>query len=155
MSTTLHFFAGRTHSGKSTEAARLGRLLRAPVLSIDHWVNVVGPADGGIDDYMKTYPKCQKLMEELVIDLLRNGTTVIFDFGGNSRVDREWVRGILEASGAAHTCHVLDTSADVCRSRFHASTNKEKMAAEHFEMLLNRYDPPKPSDGFVLRSVGP
>jgi hypothetical protein len=102
---------------------------------------------------MATYPKCQKLMEELVLELLKKEISVIFDFGGNDRGDRDWVRKILEASGAEHVCYVIETSADICRSRFMASADPGKMPVEHFEKILKRYDPPSAGDGWVVRHI--
>jgi hypothetical protein len=52
----------------------------------------------------------RKLIALLTSDLLRLGVSVVFDFAGNTRKDRQWVRGIFEDTNADHLLHLIEAT---------------------------------------------
>jgi predicted kinase len=149
----LIFFGGHSHSGKSTKALALGEKLNAPVFSIDHWVSVISRPNRSVEKYMENYPKCLELMRETAIDLLRKGTDVIFDFGGNTKADRAWIKTLLNETGATHDLYLMNTPVEICKKRFTQSESTDKMPLDHFEKLIRRIDIPHSSEGFNITEI--
>jgi predicted kinase len=52
-----------------------------------------------------------------VTELLRLGVSVVFDFGGNSASDRNWVRSIFDQARAEHVLHYIRADDQTCRAR--------------------------------------
>lgn len=50
-------------------------------------------------------------------ELLEIGTSVVFDFAGNTPEDRAWVRSIFESGGAGYMLHVIVASDELCMAR--------------------------------------
>lgn len=114
---TLQFIAGRAGSGKTTLARRLAVAEPAVVLCEDEWMSkLVEPIDN-LEKYLSAARRIRSVIAPLTVDLLRLGTSVVFDFAGNTVRERAWVRSIFEAADAEHALHVLDVDEPTCRLR--------------------------------------
>jgi len=71
------------------------------------------------------------LIGPLATRLLGLGVNVVFDFAGNTRGHRAWVRGLADAAGAAHLLHVLDVDDAECKRRL-AERNHTRPAGLYF-----------------------
>ena len=61
--------------------------------------------------------------------LLAAGHCVIFDFGGNTVRDRQWVRSVFESVGARHELHYIIADESLCKQRV-AERNRSKPAGK-------------------------
>jgi len=81
---TLHFICGRLASGKTTLAHTLVAEEHAILICEDAWLSKLSDEISSFDDYLKWSRRCRSVMESLVVDILRAGSSVVLDFGGNT-----------------------------------------------------------------------
>jgi predicted kinase len=70
-----------------------------------------------LHEYLTAAAKLRSVIAPLTADLLRLGVPVVFDFGGNSVRDRDWVRSVFEQAKADHVLHYIRTDDETCRTR--------------------------------------
>lgn len=158
---TLHFICGKAGAGKTTLARELGRTLPAMVFIEDEWIDTLGFEVHSLEDFQVASARCRKLIAPMAGELLRLGVSVVFDFGGNTRKGRHWVRGIFEGAGADHLLHVIEASDEQCLANIHRR-NEEKPAGiysgyvsdETFRAVTAHFLPPQPDEGFRVRVYG-
>lgn len=160
---TLHFICGKAGSGKTTLARELGRTLPAVVFCEDEWIATLGFEIRSLADYVAASTKCRALIGPLSIDLLRLGTSVVFDFAGNTPKARHWVREIFETAGADHMLHVIEASDAACLDNIHRRNDEKPsgvywgaVSEEMFHAVTAYFVPPQPEEGFnLLERAGP
>jgi predicted kinase len=116
---TLHFIAGKAGAGKTTLARRLASELPAVLVCEDEWLTHLAESIATLDDYLASARRVRRVLTPLVADILRCGTSVVMDFGGNTSRDRQWVRTIFESAGAAHVLHYIQADDATCLARVH------------------------------------
>jgi predicted kinase len=87
-----------------------------------------------------------------VIDILRQGLSVVLDFPANTVRNRNWMRSLIAEANAAHELHVLDVPDGICKQRL----RERNASGEHpFQVTETEYDqftgyyvPPEPGEGF-------
>lgn len=94
-------------------------------------------------------------MQPVLIDLLRNGTSVVLDFPANTVKQRAWMHNLLMDADARHELHYLDCSDDSCRARLkiRAQQEPERHAtdtAEMFDAITRYFEPPSDDEGFDI-----
>lgn len=155
---TLHFICGKAGAGKTTLARQLGRTLPAIVFVEDEWIDILGFEINSLQDFAAASAKVRKLIARLAGDLLRMEVNVAFDFAGNTRKDRQWVRAVFEAAGADHILHVIEASDEQCLANIHRR-NEEKpegiyagyVSDETFRAVTAHFIPPQEDEGFRVR----
>ncbi|MGY6704817.1 AAA family ATPase [Roseinatronobacter sp.] len=159
---TLHLLCGKIASGKSTLAAELSRADGTVVVSEDDWLSgLFSGKISSISDYMRCMSKLRKVMGPHVVSLLNEGVSVVLDFQANTIASRDWMRGILEQTTAAHQLHVLDVPDKICIARLHArnAQGDHQFAAteEQFRQISKHFVAPSREEGFntVLHHVDP
>lgn len=93
-------------------------------------------------------------MKPHVIALLRAGVSVVLDFPAYTSGQRQWFREIIDATGVAHTLHVLDISGEVCLARLRA----RNLAGDHpfivtddlFHEIASYFMAPSTNEGFTI-----
>jgi len=92
-------------------------------------------------------------MGQLIIDILRAGTSVVLDFAGNTVAERKWVRQLSEEARSFHTIHFLNIDEEECLRRvlnrneskpdglYFASTTEEE-----FRAVCKWFQPPQPEE---------
>ncbi len=154
---TLHFICGKAGAGKTTLARALGKSVPAVVFCEDEMIVRLGFEINSLADFLTASNKIRNVIEPLVGDLLRLGTSVVFDFGGNTVRHRQWVRGVFEAAGADHCLHVIEATDEVALAGLH-QRNEEKppgiywgeVSDETFHAVTAHFAPPQPEEGFRI-----
>ncbi|MXU65302.1 AAA family ATPase [Oceanomicrobium pacificus] len=151
----LHLFCGKAASGKSTLAARIAAREGALLVSEDGWLHTLfGPDMRSLDDYVARVARLRAVLGPHLADLLGAGQSVVLDAPANTVATRDWMRGLLDASGADHMLHVIDVPDDVCLARLrarNASGNHPFTLSEtQFKRLSQHFVPPAASEGFKV-----
>lgn len=92
-------------------------MVPALVICEDEWLSRLAPPIENLEQYLRASAQIRSVIAPLAVELLRLGTSVVFDFAGNTPRDRAWVRGIFEAAPAAHTLHYLRVDDRTCAER--------------------------------------
>lgn len=152
---TLHLFCGRIAAGKSTLARQLASAPGTLLIGLDDWMSALYPSENqSLEDFIVLTARLRAVMGPHVAALLRLGVSVALDFPANTTRWRDWMRGILEESGARHELHLLDVPDAVCRARLrrrnesggHAYTVDEAT----YDLFMRHFSPPAAEEGFNL-----
>src|SRR5260370_38773425 len=111
---TLHFISGRLASGKTTLALRLAEQEGAVLICEDVWLAKLSDGIASFEDYLKWSRRCRSVIGPLVIQILRAGTSVVFDFAGNTQAERKWVRSLFEEAQVKHVLNNLNFPENEC-----------------------------------------
>lgn len=152
---TLHLVCGKIASGKSTLTARLGSLEGTVVIAEDDWLGVLYADEmTSISDYVRCTSKLRRIMGPHVASLLNAGVSVVLDFPANTLETRNWMRGILDQTNAAHQLHVLDVPDEVCLARLRARNAQGDhpftATEEQFRQISRHFLPPSADEGFNI-----
>jgi len=114
---TLHFLSGKAGAGKTTLARKIAREAPAVLICEDEWVSRIADPITHLGEYLAAVARIRSIVTPHVSELLRLGVSVVFDFGGNTVSDRNWVRSIFERAKAEHVLHYVRAKDEVCRAR--------------------------------------
>jgi predicted kinase len=113
---TLYFMCGKMAAGKSTYARELAQAKNAVLLIQDEYLDTLYPGEiRNIQDFVKYSARVRDSLYLHIQDLLSRGVSVVLDFPGNTRVQRQWFRGIIEGVNVEHELHFIDAPDDLCR----------------------------------------
>jgi len=113
---TLYFLCGKMAAGKSTLARELARDRDAVLLVQDEWLVALYPGEiRDIPDFIKYSARIRQALSPHVRALLTRGNSVVLDFPGNTRRQRQWFRELFESVNAQHELHYVDPSDEVCK----------------------------------------
>ena len=161
-SPTLHLLCGKIASGKSTLTAQLGSLDGTIVIAEDEWLSALYSEEmSSISDYVRCSSKLRRIIGSHVASLLNAGVSVVLDFQANTIEARDWMRGIMEQTTAAHKVHVLNVPDELCMARLHArnAQGDHPFAAteEQFRRISRHFLAPSTDEGFniVLHNTDP
>ena len=153
----LHFVSGKAGSGKTTLARQIAQTERAVLICEDEWMSrLAGPIEN-LQQYLAAAARLRSVIAPLTVALLQIGTSVIFDFAGNTVRDREWVRSLFQSAKAGHRLHYLRTDDATCKARVR-QRNESKPEGVFFGVVteaqvdeVNRFfAPPSGEEGFTL-----
>ena len=155
---TLHLICGKIAAGKSTLAAQLGNSPRTIVICEDAWLSALFGQDMKTgQDYMHFAARLKRVLGPHIEELLNAGVSVVLDFPANTVAFRQWMRQILDDTGADHIMHVLDVPDEVCLARLKARNASGEHAfaptEEQFQRFTAHFTVPSPDEGFNLRFV--
>ena len=154
---TLHFVSGKAGSGKTTLARQIAQTERAVLICEDEWMSrLAGPIEN-LPQYLAAAARLRSVIAPLTVDLLQLGTSVIFDFAGNTVRDREWVRSLFQSAKADHRLHYMRTDDATCKARVR-QRNESKPEGVFFGVVteaqldeVNRFfTPPGAEEGFTV-----
>ena len=153
----LCFFCGRAGAGKSTQAREMSVARKAILICEDQWLVRLFDGAPTLEAYLERRRKIRSLLVEYIPPLLAAGHCVIFDFGGNTVRDRQWVRSVFESVGARHELHYIVADESLCKQRV-AARNLAKPAGVYWgdvsEAMLDAvnayFQPPTPEESFTI-----
>jgi len=89
--------------------------------------------------------------------LLKLGTSVFFDFAGNTIADRRWVRSIFARAGADHQLHYIPADDEMCHARVRQRNVDQPhglffghVTSQQVDEVNQHFTPPAPDEGFVV-----
>lgn len=150
---TLHMLCGKIAAGKSTLAARLGRLPRTVLMAEDDWLNALFAEDlHSLRDYARCSSRLRRIVGPHVAALLKAGISVVLDFPANTAEQRSWMREILGQVDAAHQLHVLAVPDEVCLARLRERTlqggHPFSVSEAQFHQFSSHFAEPSRDEGF-------
>jgi predicted kinase len=152
----LIFFCGKMASGKSTLAKELAERENAVLLVQDELLEALFPTlIVNVASYLEYAGRVNKVVAPLATALLVKGVNVVLDFPANTRSQREWFRGIIDAAGVDHELHYMDTSEATCKAQLkarsaHLPPGTKWTTEEDFQLIASHFRPPAPDEGFQL-----
>jgi hypothetical protein len=85
------------------------RRARDLLISEDHWTSSLFADElRTIEDYGRLSARLRAAMGPHVVDILKQGLSVVLDFPANTVRSRDWMRSLISQAGAAHELHLLD-----------------------------------------------
>ena len=149
----LHMVCGKIGAGKSTLTRQLTEAPATVLISEDTWLATLYPDEiHELPDYVRCAGRLKKAMAEHVAALLGAGVSVVLDFPANTVANRQWMRGIFEAAGAAHALHFLDVPDEICKARLRARNasgiHPFETTDAQFDLISSHFAAPSPEEGF-------
>jgi predicted kinase len=112
----LYFMCGKMAAGKSTHARELARAKNAVLMVQDEFLDALYTGEiRTIEDFVKCSARVRGALSLLIRDLLARGVSVVLDFPGNTRTQRQWFRGLFESAHVEHELHFVDAPDDLCK----------------------------------------
>jgi len=150
---TLYLLCGKIAAGKSTLAQRLAARPGTLLISEDHWTSNLFADDlQTIDDYGRFSARLRAAIGPHIVDILRQGLSVVLDFPANTVRNRNWMLSLIDQSGAAHELHLLDVPDVICKQRLRERNASGKhpfqVSDEEYDLFTSYFVPPDPSEGF-------
>lgn len=153
---TLYFFCGKMASGKSTLARSLAQHHDAILWSEDELLAKLYPGEvQDVASYVRCAARLKDALASHLCELLGRGLSLVLDFPANTVRQRQWMRELLDASGAPHELHVLEVADEVCLARLaeRAAEQPERQATDTsamFQAVTAHFRLPAPEEGFHL-----
>jgi predicted kinase len=150
---TLHLLCGKIGAGKSTLARRLASRPSTILISEDHWTSTLF-ADQlkTIEDYQRLSARLRAAMAPHIVDILRQGLSVVLDFPANTVRQRTWMRSLIAETGMTHELHHLDVPDAVCKQRLRqrnaSGEHQFQVSDAEFEQFTAHFVPPGADEGF-------
>ncbi|MEM6052082.1 ATP-binding protein [Erwinia sp. P7711] len=150
---TLHLLCGKIASGKSTLSERLSASAGTIIVSEDRWLAALYANQmQSVSDYVQCSAKLREAMKPHLVSLLKAGVSVVLDFPANTLANREWMMGIITASGADNRLHYLRVSDEVCKARLRArnaeGSHDFSATDKQFELITSYFREPGAEEGF-------
>jgi predicted kinase len=112
----VYFMCGKMAAGKSTYARELAQTKNAVLLIQDEFLDTLYPGEiRSIQDFVKYSARVRDALSLHIQNLLTRGVSVVLDFPGNTRVQRQWFREIFEGANVEHELHFIDVNNDLCK----------------------------------------
>ena len=151
--TTLYLLCGKIAAGKSTLARQLASRAGTLLIDMDQWMSTLFPVENRtIEDFTRLSARLREAMEPHVIDILREGLSVVLDFPANTVKWRSWMRSLIDEAHVAHELHFLDVSDAICKTRLlqrNASDDHPYQVDERtFDLFMNYFTPPTSDESF-------
>ncbi|SRR6266545_3259869 len=150
---TLYLLCGKIAAGKSTLAQRLAARPATLLISEDHWTSHLFADDlKTIEDYGRLSARLRAAMGPHVVEILRQGLSVVLDFPANTVRNRDWMRSLISAAQVAHELHLLDVPDAVCKQRLRernaGGAHPFQASDAEYDQFTSYFVPPGPNEGF-------
>lgn len=152
----LYFMCGKMAAGKSTYARALAQTKNAVLLIQDEFLDTLYPGEiRSVQDFSKCSARVRDALSPHIQDLLSRGVSVVLDFPGNTRVQRQWFREIIEGASVEHELHFIDAPDDLCKRQLkQRSANLPAGSAwttdVEFDAITVYFQPPAEDEKFKV-----
>jgi predicted kinase len=150
---TLYLLCGKIAAGKSTLARRLAARPATLLISEDHWTSSLFSGElKTIEDYGRCSARLRAAMAPHLVDILRQGLSIVLDFPANTVSNRNWMRSLIAQAGVAHELHLLDIPDTVCKRRLRerntGGIHPFQVTEADYDLFTSYFVPPGPGEGF-------
>ena len=145
----IYAMTGGNGAGKTTFALKISKEKQAKFFSLDKTIKEFNQPIQSYEDYMSFYLQALDLMSSQAIQLLKEGQSVVFDFGGGVS-SRPWIKQIAESSGAEVEIFHLEVPLEERKRRIQQRNIEKRQDVYFFHMddeefdKHNKQDPPPP-----------
>lgn len=156
---TLHLVCGKMASGKSTFTKQLSETLSLIYLAEDELLASLYPGEiADVPSYVKRSGKLKAGLRDVIVQLLRNGVSIVLDFPANTVDQRRWLLALATESGALHILHYIDLPDDVCKMQLarRATENPDRVATdtpEMFDAITRYFQAPRADENLNVQTV--
>ena len=152
---TLHLLCGKIASGKSSLAAELTREQQTVLISEDQLLSDLYPGEiDTLEAFRDASARLRKAIAPHIVQMLASGLSVVLDFQANTPGSRKWMKGLVDASGAAHKLHWLRASDKTCKRRLAArnvaGTHEYQVSEQEFDLFTSYFVEPGADEGFIV-----
>jgi predicted kinase len=141
-------------AGKSTLSKELSEREDAVLLVLDDYLERLYP--GQIVDVASFITYSTRIRDALtphVCSLLSMGISVVLDFPGNTRKQRNWFRQLYQQAGSEHELHFIEASDDVCKRQLRERSRDVPPGTRwtteaDFDAITAYFEPPAADEGF-------
>ena len=150
----LYFMCGKMAAGKSTYARQLARDQNAVLLVQDDFVAALFPGEiQDIPSFVKYSGRLKNALSSHICDLLSRGISIVLDFPGNTRNQRQWFRELVERASVEHELHYIEASDDLCKRQLRQRsealpTGSAWTTDAEFELITAYFQPPADDEQF-------
>ena len=149
----LYLLCGKIAAGKSTLARRLAARPATLLVSEDHWTSSLFSGElKTIEDYGRCSARLRAAMAPHLVDILRQGLSVVLDFPANTVSNRNWMRSLITQAKVAHELHLLDVPDTICKQRLRERNadgiHPFQVTEADYDLFTSYFVPPGPSEGF-------
>jgi predicted kinase len=150
---TLYLICGKIAAGKSTLARRLAAHPATLLISEDHWTSNLFADDlKTIEDYGRYSARLRAAIGPHIVDILRQGLSVVLDFPANTVRTRDWMRTLIAQANVAHELHHLDIPDTICRQRLRqrnaSGEHPFQVSDAEYDQFTSYFVPPGSGEGF-------
>jgi predicted kinase len=151
--TTLYLLCGKIAAGKSTLASQLAARPATLLITMDNWMSVLYPTENStIEDFGRLSARLRDVMAPHVVDILRQGISVVLDFPANTVKWRAWMRSIISAANVAHELHILDVPDAICKARLYqrntSGEHQYQVDEATYDLFTSYFVLPTADEGF-------
>jgi predicted kinase len=153
-SAKLIFFCGKMAAGKSTLARDLANRENAVLLVQDDFLDALFPGEiTDIQGFVKHSSRLKNALTPHICALLSQGISIVLDFPGNTKAQREWFRELIERANVEHELHFIDASDALCKSQLRDRSKALPAGSSwttdaDFEAISAYFQPPSEDEKF-------
>lgn len=153
---TLHLVCGKIAAGKSTLTNALAQAPHTVVISEDDLLATLYPGEiNSVADYVRCTASLRGALQELIVNMLKAGCSVVLDFPANTVSSRGWMKTLIGQSAADHCLHFLDVSDAECKRRLRRrneeSSHQFQTSDAEFDQITSYFVPPAADEGFKVK----
>lgn len=153
---TLYIFCGKMASGKSTLAKQISDRNALTLISEDVLLSALYPKQiVDVPSYVEFSGKLKLAITPILVDLLRNGSSIVLDFPANTVNQRRWIKDVIAQANAHYEFHYLNCSDAICKDQLKSRAAKEPErhatdTSEMFDAITTYFEPPTGDEGFEI-----
>src|SRR4029453_9476762 len=100
---TLYLLCGKMAAGKSTLARELAERGAAILLVQDEWLSHLFPGEiVDVSTFARFSARLRAALTDHICTLLSRGASIVLDFPGNTRTQRDWFRVLFGGADSGH-----------------------------------------------------